>query len=267
VEKEMSDGAAKTRVLLAGESWTSTATHIKGFDQFPTVSFHLGAEPLVAALADSPFDLVYMKAHEAAADFPLTMDALSAFAAVILSDLGANTLLLHPDVWFKGRPVPNRLRLLRDWVAGGGGLMMIGGYYSFQGIHGGARYHRTPVEDVLPVDCLPYDDRVEVPEGFRAELLQPEYPILRGLGGEWPLLLGCNEVRLKQRAGVELLARLPEEQGGHPLLVAGSFGAGRTLAWTSDIGPHWLPQPFAEWPGYARLWRQALAWLTRRDER
>jgi uncharacterized membrane protein len=145
----------KTRVLLAGESWTSHATHIKGFDQFPTVSFHLGAEPLVAALADSDFELTYMKAHEAAADFPLTLAALNDYAAVILSDLGANTLLLHPDVWFKGQPVPNRLRLLRTWVAGGGALMMIGGYYSFQGINGGARYHRTPVEEVLPVDCLP----------------------------------------------------------------------------------------------------------------
>jgi hypothetical protein len=164
--------------------------------------------------------------------------------------------------WFKGRPVPNRLRLLREWVAGGGALLMIGGYYSFQGINGGARYHKTPVEEVLPVECLPYDDRVEVPEGFAAELVEPEHPILTGLGGAWPLLLGCNEVRLKQRADVRLLARLPADQGGHPLLVAGSYGKGRTLAWTSDIGPHWLPQAFADWPGYAQLWRQALSWLT-----
>jgi uncharacterized membrane protein len=26
-------------ILLAGESWVTTATHIKGFDQFPTVTF------------------------------------------------------------------------------------------------------------------------------------------------------------------------------------------------------------------------------------
>src|SRR4051812_35594773 len=104
---------AGKRVLLAGESWTSTATHIKGFDQFSTASFHLGAEPLVKALEGSPFDLHYMKAHEAAEQFPLTLEALDVYAAVILSDLGANTLLLHPDVWFKGQPVPNRLRLLR----------------------------------------------------------------------------------------------------------------------------------------------------------
>ena len=25
------------KILLAGESWVTTATHIKGFDQFPTV--------------------------------------------------------------------------------------------------------------------------------------------------------------------------------------------------------------------------------------
>ena len=26
---------SKKKILLAGESWVSTATHIKGFDQFP----------------------------------------------------------------------------------------------------------------------------------------------------------------------------------------------------------------------------------------
>ena len=51
-------------------------------------------------------------------------------------------------------------------------------------------------------------------------------------------------------------------EGGHPLLVIGSFGKGRTMAWTSDIGPHWLTNDFVNWPGYAKLWRQSLAWLT-----
>ena len=59
-------------VLLAGKSWVSAATHIKGFDQFSTVTYHLGAEPLVAALKYSPFDLQYMPAHEAQRDFPQT---------------------------------------------------------------------------------------------------------------------------------------------------------------------------------------------------
>ena len=42
----------RTRVLLAGESWVSAAVHHKGWDHFGSVTFHLGAEPLVAALAD-----------------------------------------------------------------------------------------------------------------------------------------------------------------------------------------------------------------------
>lgn len=252
---------SQTKVLLAGESWASAATHYKGFDQFSSVTFHLGAEPLVTALADSPFALRYMPAHEAATAFPSTLEGLREYGAVILSDIGANTLLLHPDVWLHGRPAPNRLKLLRDYVAAGGGLAMIGGYLSFQGINGAARYRKTAVEEVLPVTCLPYDDRIEVPEGFRAELTEPDHPILEGLAGEpWPLLLGLNEVQLKPEA--ELLAKLPDAQGGHPLLALGRHGQGRTLCWTSDIGPHWLPQPFVDWQGYARLWRQSLAWLT-----
>ena len=88
---------AKKNVLLVGESWVSAASHTKGWDSFSSVTFHLGAEPLVAALRDSAFALTYMKAHEAATEFPLNMDGLSGYDAIILSDIGANTLLLHPD--------------------------------------------------------------------------------------------------------------------------------------------------------------------------
>jgi uncharacterized membrane protein len=251
---------AKTRkVLLAGESWVSAATHYKGFDQFASVTFHLGAEPLVAALKGSPFQLRYMPAHEAQEHFPLTLEALSEYDAVILSDIGANTLLLHPETWLRSKPMPNRLRLLKSYVEAGGGLMMIGGYLSFQGINGSARFHGTAVEDVLPVEILPYDDRVEVPEGFTAQIKQKGHPILDGLTGRWPKLLGFNEVTVKP--GAEVLATVSADYGGKPLLVAGRFGKGRSLAWTSDIGPHWLPPEFVAWKGYGRLWQQALGWL------
>jgi uncharacterized membrane protein len=256
----MADKTRK-RVLLAGESWVTTATHIKGFDQFTSATFHLGAERLVAALSESAFELTYLPSHQAAADFPTTLTGLQQYGAVMLSDIGANTLLLHPDVWLHGKTVPNRLKLIRDYVRAGGGLVMIGGYYSFQGINGGARYRGTPVEEVLPVTILPHDDRVEVPEGCTAEVVDPQHPITKGLGKSWPPLLGFNEVIPKDGRGIELLARAPRDQGGHPLLVAGRYGSGRTVAWTSDIGPHWVSAAFAKWPGFNRLWRQLLAWL------
>ncbi|WP_191060595.1 glutamine amidotransferase [Geminicoccus harenae] len=253
---------SKKNVLLAGESWSTSAVHTKGFDQFNSTTFHLGAEPLVKALADSEFALRYMPSHEAQTAFPLTLEDLQRYDAVILSDIGANSLLLHPDVWLHGKTVPNRLKLLRDYVEMGGGLFMIGGYLSFQGINGAARYGRTAVEEVLPVTCLQVDDRIEIPEGFAPEIVEPGHPILAGLPSDWPVLLGINEVVVKNEPGVQLLARTPADQGSHPLLVAGGYGQGRTLAWTSDIGPHWLPETFVQWPGYGQLWRQCLAWLT-----
>ena len=41
-----------TRVLLVGESWTTSETHYKGFDQFGSVRFHAevaGADDFAAA--------------------------------------------------------------------------------------------------------------------------------------------------------------------------------------------------------------------------
>lgn len=251
------------KVLLVGESWISSATHYKGFDQFGSVTFHLGAEPLVKALKGSEYEMTYMPAHEAVEQLPFDMEGLDAYDAIILSDIGANSLLLPPEVWLHSRTVPNRLKLLKAWVEKGGGLLMIGGYLSFQGIDGKARWRRTPVEDTLPVTCLPYDDRVEMPEGTVAEIVAASHPVMAGLTGEaWPPLLGVNEVKLRADANVELIARLPQDQGGFPLLVLGGHGKGRTAAWTSDIGPHWLSPAFCEWQGYGRLWKNILGWLT-----
>lgn len=254
---------ATKKVLLAGESWVSTATHIKGFDQFPTVTYHTGSDEFLKAMASSPYDITFMPAHQAQRDFPQTVDGLQAYDAIILSDLGSNTLLLHPDTWIHSKRTPNRLRAIRDYVHQGGALMMFGGYYSFQGINGGARYHKTPVEEVLPVACLPVDDRVEVPEGFEPVVVGPkDHPILKGVGTEWPSLLGFNEVVVKE--GAQVLATVSTEYRSLPLLVVGSYGKGRTLAWTSDIGPHWLPPEFCAWEGYGKLWQGALDWATKR---
>lgn len=244
-------------VLLAGESWTSMSMHVKGFDLFPTSTYHNGATVFIDLFRNSKYAVRHMPSHEAQEAFPSTLEGLQAYDAIVLSDIGANTLLLHPDTWIKSQRTPNRLALLRDYVAAGGGLMMVGGYLSFQGINGAARFRNTPVEEVLPVTCLPYDDRVEVPEGFTPHVLAG-HPLVEGLGTDWPHLLGYNEVQLKP--GATLIASVP--QTGHPLLVAGQFGSGRTIAWTSDMSSHWLPPAFSDWEGNARLWANCLDWLT-----
>ncbi|MGL6019378.1 MAG: glutamine amidotransferase [Gibbsiella quercinecans] len=245
-------------VLLVGESWNSSATHVKGFDQFFTSTWHSGADAFLDALADSDYQITHMPAHEAQSRFPTTLAALQQWDVIILSDIGANTLLLHPDTWLKSRRTPNRLALLHDYVAAGGNLMMIGGYFSFQGINGAARFRNTAVEKVLPVRCLPWDDRVEVPEGCYPELVA-QHPVLEGLQGEWPWLLGYNEVEMHPEG--QLLATIAGS--GHPLIAVREYQHGRSLVWTSDMSAHWLPEEFSTWEGYRRLWINCLNWLTR----
>jgi uncharacterized membrane protein len=82
----------------------------------------------------------------------------------------------------------------------------------------------------------------------------PSHPIFAGLAEPWPALLGYSQVAAKPDADV--LARV----GGDPLLVAGRFGKGRAVAFTSDCGPHWAPPPFVEWEGYGVLWNGIVEW-------
>jgi uncharacterized membrane protein len=242
-------------VLLVGESWISTSTHIKGWDFFSSSVYEEGHEYLKSALSGPDFNFTYMTNHRAPRDFPLCMEEMRAFDAVILSDIGANTLLLHPDVWLRGKTVPNRLMLIRDWVTDGGSLVMCGGYMSFSGIYGAAKYYRTPIEEVLPVTMYERDDRVEAPQGGTVVTKNAGHPILDGVSGDWPVLLGYNEVIARDEADVIA------EIDGSPFIATMKAGKGRSMVWTSDIGPHWCPVPFVEWPGYRQIWQQTIKWL------
>lgn len=246
------------KVLLAGESWISNSTHFKGWDFFSSTVYETGIVYLQKALVSAGMNFNHMPSHEAAEQFPLSLEALTQYDVIILSDIGANTLLLHPDTWLRGKSLPNRLNLLKQYVENGGGLAMCGGYLSFAGIYASAKYFRTPIEEVLPVNIYTFDDRVETPQGTRIEVLEPNHPILKGMEGEWPDLLGFNELVLKNDA--QLLAKV----GSYPLLAVRSFGKGRTLAWASDIGPHWCPETFASWEGYTRLMVQSVEWLAKK---
>ncbi|RKT86971.1 Uncharacterized membrane protein [Saccharopolyspora antimicrobica] len=244
-----------SRVLLAGESWVARTTDVKGFDAIDRAQLEIGAEALLAALRGAGHDVVHLPSHLVATDFPASLDELGEYDVVILSDIGANSLLLHPQVFNQGRRFPNRLKLLAEWVRGGGGLAMAGGYLSFQGFQGKANFHDTPIEEVLPVEILPYDDRVESPEGVFGELTGTEHPVTAGLDQQWPVLLGYQKLTAKPDATV--LATVDSR----PLLAVRTEGAGRTLAFASDISPHWAPAEFLEWDGYRRLFDQAVTWL------
>jgi uncharacterized membrane protein len=246
------------RVLLAGESWVSTTTHVKGFDSFTTSTYAEGADDLRAALAAGGFTVDFLPNHLAPTAFPTTAEALEQYGCVILSDIGTNTLLLPLATWERGQPTPNRLELMRQYVLSSGGLIMVGGYLTFQGIEGKGRWAGTAVEEVLPVTLQTGDDRVERPEGIAPEVVAGDHPIVAGLERQWPAVLGYN--RVSARADGQVLARV----GDDVLLACREIGSGRTVAYTTDCGPHWCPPPFVAWAGYARLWQQMVEWVARR---
>ena len=103
-----------------------------------------------------------------------------------------------------------------------------------------------------------YDDRVEAPQGVTPQVILGGHHIGEGLGNTWPRLLGYNRVIPKPSA--EIIATVGEDV----LIAAGSYGKGRSVAFTSDCGPHWAPPGFVEWEGYARLWDQIVSWTTGR---
>lgn len=243
------------RVLLAGESWVRATIDHKGYDPFPHTQVEVGCTKLVEVLSAAGHQVTHLRSHDVAAEFPLTLEELDAYDVVLLSDIGSNTLLLPPVVFDQGRPAPNRLKLLREWVGKGGGLMMAGGYLSFQGFQAMANYAGTPLEDALPVRISRWDDRVEAPEGLQGALCDVDHPVSHGLDQQWPILLGYQQLEAREDASV--LA----EVEGDPLLIVREVGEGRSLAFASDISPHWAPAEFMDWDGYSTLFDNAVTWL------
>ena len=243
------------RVLLVGESWVQVTTHYKGFDHFVSGGYDTGVAYFRRAM-EGWGDWVHMPGHEAQAGFPLEAEGLHDYSVIILSDIGADTFLLHPRTWINGERTPNRLKLIEEYVRGGGGLIMAGGYLSYQGINGAARYHATPIEEVLPVELDPYDDRVECPEGIQPKTTRTSTRLLRASKPRGRTSSGTTG------SGRRRGRRYWPLSDSDPLLVAGEHGKGRAVAWTSDIGPHWCPKEFAEWNGYTALWRRMIAWAS-----
>jgi uncharacterized membrane protein len=246
--------AGPRRALIAGESWIMHTIHQKGVDAFTTTAYGTGHRWLQGALEAAGWEVEHLPNHLAPESFPTTMAELDGYSLVILSDIGSNSLLLSPDTFERSLSAPNRLVLLRDWVAAGGGLIMIGGYLTFQGIEGKGRYAGSAVEEALPVLISPFDDRVERPEGVTPMVSVPNHPLAAGLPETWPEILGYNRLTVRPEAAT--VAVVCDD----PLLAGWEFGQGRSVAFASDCGPHWAPPAFVEWDGYQTLWQNIANW-------
>jgi uncharacterized membrane protein len=242
------------KVLLVGESWTSLGLHLKGFSIYTTGGYEEGGKVLIDALASFGITADYIPNHLVARDFPITVEGLNAYDAIILSDVGADTFLLHPDTLNRSIRRPNALKVIADYVRQGGGLLMVGGFMSFSGFGGNACYHNTILADVLPVTMMGHDDRIECPEGV-VPIKKAEHDVLEGIPADWPHFLGYQRLGAKPGAQVLMTAN------ADPFLIVGEEGKGRVAAFASDCSPHWGPPEFTGWEFYARFWSQLVSWV------
>ena len=248
-------------VLLAGETFTLAQTAISGYTAGFSGRYSNGALHFLAAIEGANIRVEQLPSERCEDEFPRTLEALKAFDAVIISDISALTLLFTPQSR-DGQVSVNRLVLLNEYVRQGGSVMMAGGYTSFQGMDGQARYHGTPLEECLPVICLPHSDGLEAPEGLTPSVVA-RHCIVASLPVTWPPVLGLNRVQLRTGDDVTLIAEATYRGQRYPLLAVRAFGAGRTLAFMTDIGPHWMSRDFLASATYTDLMRSMLRWLCR----
>jgi uncharacterized membrane protein len=196
------------RLLLLGES-AASARYLTGTFARAGIDYrHVEARQALATLDDA-WDVVVFS------DYP----------AKQLGAAAADTIAQH--------------------VRGGAGLVMIGGWTSFNGQ--GTGYRGSSIADLLPVVCAEGDDRRNVHSGLWLESLQSAHPVLAGLDlAAPPVLCGYNAVTIKDGATLLAQGRLVQFQNGTPqpgatapLLAVQQANAGRSLAYTSDLVPHW----------------------------
>lgn len=192
---------------------------------------------------------------------------LSAYDAFILGDVDARAL------YSKNNP-NNTLKTIQQRVDNGAGLLILGGFHSFDA--GG--YAGTPLADVFPVELkagrsqefgdaavdptfhLTGPQRFVPSRPHPITALAPEPENARIWNSLKPLR-GANRLGKEKLApGVMVLAKNPD---GAPLLVAGEYGRGRVLAFAGDSTFQWWME--GQQLRHKQFWRQAMLWLLSRD--
>jgi len=248
------------RVLYCGDTQAETLITAKGIDTFILNYYRDSASVLRNALGPRPgIDMVHMPGDKIRADFPMKPEQFAEWDVIILSDVGYNNFALLPGNRERIVPMgPDRIGNFRKWVEGGGGLIMAGGYTTFSGIEAKGLWGGTPIEQVLPVEIMRgIDDRIEVPDGGRLDVLKPAHPILNGVAFDPErVILGYNKVTAKPNADVLMQVR------GDVFMAVTETGKGRSIAYTTDPVYHWCGN-LHEWANYGLLWERMVKWAAR----
>ena len=217
------------------------------------------------SINDSPdIQLYHMPIdHGFRSDWPLTIDPLHGnrdYDVYIMESVHAQAL------------GPKNLDHLENAVGQGKGLIVIGGVYSF----GAGGYQQKSLADILPIKMHRFE-RQDFDASIRPDLhiegplkmlpTTPEFVTRlapeadnRSTWDRLPPLDGANRFSgLKVSAIV-----LAESPAGDPLLVHGSYGLGRVLAFAGDTTWKWWTH--GNQLQHKRFWRQIVLWLAQRED-
>ena len=164
------------------------------------------------------------------------------------------------------------LRAIARRVNRGAGLLLLGGYHSFDG--GG--WGRSSLAPLFPVKMnrprqkwdAPIDQRLHILHDIRLHPTRP-HPITNllpepdntQLWKNLKPLKGMNRMgELIPAPGTQILL---ESQDGDPVMIGAERGKGRVLAFAGDTTYQWWLS--GQRKIHQQFWRQAMLWLIRRD--
>jgi uncharacterized membrane protein/Mg-chelatase subunit ChlD len=122
---------------------------------------------------------------------------------------------------------------------------------------GGGRFYAAANPSAIPDIFLKETQQVSgeqiVEEPF-FPILTSTSPILRGIDGGFPQLLGYNGTTAKSAAQTVLVTARDD-----PLLAQWQYGLGRAVAWTSDSTGRWA-RSWVGWSGFSKVFSQMVGW-------
>ncbi|MDK1032547.1 MAG: glutamine amidotransferase, partial [Planctomycetia bacterium] len=199
-----------------------------------------------------------------AVGFPQTAEEMDKFDVFIIGSLDRTYMSA------------NQMKILKEAVREGKGLLMLGGQTSF----GPGGYQGTPIEEILPVQVGPRSIGQEMSlfvmkltaEGANHLIFSGVQKFFQGglAEGTKPLLTGCV-VLGAPKPGASILAVHPERKGpaGGNLIVLAvhQYGDGRTAAFAGDTTWRWdIPlKALGRESPYVKFWGQMVRWLAGRD--
>ncbi|HEY3335375.1 MAG TPA: VWA domain-containing protein, partial [Candidatus Limnocylindrales bacterium] len=129
--------------------------------------------------------------------------------------------------------------------------------------NGGGRFYDAANPASIPDIFLKETQQVsgqQIVEEKFFPILTSSSPILRGIDGGFPSLLGYNGTTAKAAAQTVLVTARDD-----PLLAQWQYGLGRSVAWTSDSTGRWA-KSWIGWSGFPKLFSQMVGWTFAGEE-